>query len=115
MAGGFACAEIIVNSDTDLFDNRQCINLTDQYISQVPYPNPASNELVLEWININSEPMDVIIYNSSGQVIMSRQYSPTLQGLNQVNVDVSYLAAGIYFASYSVDGQTQNFKFSIIR
>ena len=111
----YACAEIKISSDEYQFDNRQCMNVADQFTSMTPYPNPADDELILEWINISSEPMDVIIYNVSGQEIISRQYSPTLKGLNQVKVDVSNLQVGIYFVSYSVDGQTQNFKFSVVR
>lgn len=111
----YVCAEVKVSGDEYAFDNRQCINLLDEYVSQVPYPNPASSELMLEWINVVDEPMHLVIYNASGQSIISRQYSPTLKGLNQVKLDVSGLSAGIYFVSYVVNGQTQNFKFSIIR
>jgi len=111
----FACAEIKVNADEYFYDNRQCVSISEQYVSLIPYPNPANNELILEWINTGSEPMQVIIYNSAGQTIITRQYSPTLEGLNQVKVDVSLLAAGIYFVSYTVDGQVQNFKFSVAR
>ncbi len=111
----YVCAEVKVDGDEYAFDNRQCINLLDEYVSQVPYPNPANSELMLEWINVVDEPMHLVIYNASGQSIISRQYSPTLKGLNQVKLDVSGLSAGIYFVSYVVNGQTQNFKFSIIR
>ena len=93
----FACAEIKINSDEYQFDNRQCVNVAEQYTSMTPYPNPANDELILEWINTSNEPMDVIIYNVSGQAIISRQYSPTLKGLNQVKVDVSSLASGYLF------------------
>ncbi len=111
----YACAEIKISSDEYQFDNRQCVNVSEQYTSIAPYPNPANDELILEWINISSEPMDIIIYNVSGQTIISKQYMPTLKGLNQVKVDVSNLQVGIYFVSYSVDDQTQNFKFSVVR
>ncbi len=111
----FACAEISVSADDYLFDNRQCVNLLDQPIARDPYPNPASNELMLEWINISSEPMEVIIYNSAGQVIINRQYDPSLKGLNQVRVDVSALAVGIYYVSYRIESQTQHFRFSVVR
>lgn len=113
-AVAFACAEVRVNSDQYEFDNRKCVNVTDRYISIVPYPNPAHDELILEWINIGSEPMDVIIYNSAGQAILNNHYSSTLKGLNQVKLDVSALQAGIYFASYSAGGPAQNFKFSVV-
>jgi len=111
----FACAEIRINSDDYFFDNRQCVNVAEQFTSRAPYPNPANDYLILEWISTSSEPMEVIIYNASGQVISSRLYSPTLKGLNQVKVDVTQLTAGIYFVSYSVDNKTRNFRFSIIR
>jgi PKD repeat protein len=111
----FACAEIRINSDDYFFDNRQCVNVAEQYTSQAPYPNPAHDELILEWISTSSEAMEVIIYNASGQIIISRQYDSTLKGLNQVKVDVAQLTTGIYFASYTVDNKTQNFRFSVIR
>lgn len=111
----FACAEVNVSADDYAFDNRQCINLGDEFVSTIPYPNPASDELILEWINNHNEPMDLVIYNVAGQAIISRKYSPALEGLNQVKLDVSGLSAGIYFVSYSVEGRTQNFRFSIVR
>lgn len=111
----FACAEINVSADDYAFDNRQCVNLQDEYSSMIPYPNPASHELILEWINNHDEPMEMVIYNAAGRAVISRQYAPTLKGLNQVKLDVSALSAGIYFVSYSLDGLTQNFRFSIVR
>jgi len=111
----FACAEVKVTADDYAFDNRQCVNLLDEYVSRVPYPNPANDELILEWINNSSEPMEVIIYNAAGQVVISREYTSTVKGLNQVKVDVSKLSMGIYFVSYTIDHQTQNFRFSIVR
>jgi PKD repeat protein len=111
----FACAEVNVSADEYAFDNRQCVNLEDEYVSMIPYPNPASDELMLEWINNQDEPMEVVICNAAGQTIISRKYSPALKGLNQVSLDVSALSAGIYFVSFSIDGRTRNFRFSIVR
>ncbi len=111
----FACAEVKVTSDNYAFDNRQCVNLLDNYVSSIPYPNPASDELILEWINNTDEPMDLAIYNAAGQVIISRKYTATLKGLNQIKLDVSGLSSGIYFASYSVENHKQNFRFSVVR
>ncbi|MEY4929318.1 MAG: hypothetical protein RI909_42, partial [Bacteroidota bacterium] len=111
----FACAEIKLNADAYSFDNRQCVSLLDEAISRSPYPNPTQDVLMLEWISKNTEPMEVMIYNASGQLILSRSYTPTLRGLNQVKVDVSQLQAGIYFVSYTTGGTSQNFRFSVIR
>ena len=111
----FACAEIRINSDDYFFDNRQCVNVAEQFTSQAPYPNPANDDLILEWISTSNEPMQVIIYNASGQVISSREYALTLKGLNQVKLDVSGLQMGIYIVSYTADRQVQNFRFSVVR
>ena len=111
----YACAEIKISADTFLFDNRQCVNVTEQFISVAPYPNPANEELIFEWIGHSNEPLRVVIYNSSGQVALNREYSSSKAGLNQVKVDVTNLKAGIYFTIYSVDGLTQNFRFSVAR
>jgi hypothetical protein len=102
-------------ADVYAFDNRQCVNLQDEFVARIPYPNPASDALMLEWINNNDDPLDLVIYNAAGQAIITRQYAPTLKGLNQVKLDVSALAAGIYFVSYVVEKQTHQFRFSIVR
>lgn len=111
----FACAEIRMDGDTYAFDNRQCVNVTEENIAIAPYPNPTQDELMLEWISTGSEPVELVIYAASGQVVMSRQYDAAVKGLNQVKVDVSGLAAGIYLVSYTVDGQVKHFKFSVVR
>jgi PKD repeat protein len=111
----YACAEIKINADTYLYDNRQCVNVADQFISMAPYPNPANAELVIEWINQRNDPMEIVIYSSSGQVALRRQYTSSQVGLNQVQVDITGLQAGIYLVSYMVDGVAQNFRFSVIR
>lgn len=111
----YACAQIMVSNDEYIFDNRQCVNLIDDFVSMVPYPNPAQEEVILEWIGDSTLPMELIIYNTAGQVIMNRKYSDLLPGLNQVKLDVSNLQVGIYFITYSIGGRNQNFRFSIVR
>jgi len=111
----FACAEVKVNADEFTFDNRQCVNLMDEFVSMVPYPNPARDEVILEWVNADNKPVELVVYNAAGQVVMSRRFTELSPGLNQVKLDVSKLQAGIYFASYSIDNHHQNFRFSIVR
>jgi PKD repeat protein len=111
----YACAELNLVSDTYSFDNRQCINLETETIAVQPYPNPAQDELFIDWINQESESMQIIIYNASGQVVLDKKYEPTLSGLNQVKVNISDLKSGIYFVSYFDGNVTRNARFSIVR
>jgi PKD repeat protein len=110
----YACAEVKVLGDSYQFDDRACLNLTTEPTYLQPYPNPAQSQLFLDWINENQESLQVVIYNSSGQMAMSRKYN-LLPGLNQVLVDVNDLANGIYFVSYSDGRIIQSFRFSIAR
>ena len=111
----YACAEVKINSDLNSDDNRECVNVTDQFVSLIPYPNPAQDNITLEWISQTEEAMSVTIYNEVGQVVLSRTYEPIRQGLNQVTLDVSGLHMGIYFITYEWEGVIQNFRFSIVR
>ncbi|MBL7870849.1 MAG: PKD domain-containing protein [Cyclobacteriaceae bacterium] len=111
----YVCAEVSIVGDVYLFDNRQCLNLQIETIAIQPYPNPAQDELFIDWINPESESMRVIIYNASGQIVLEKNYEPVLLGLNQVKVNVSNLGAGIYFVSYFDGKVSRTSRFSIIR
>jgi PKD repeat protein len=111
----YACAEIKVNADNYEYDNRECVNVVDEFISLSPYPNPAQDVMTIEWINVLGQTMDVNIFDAAGKQVLNRSYTPTREGLNQVTLDVSQLYTGLYFISYSVEGKKENFKFSIVR
>lgn len=111
----YACAEVFVNGDTNQFDNEKCINLVDETVFISPYPNPANEIVYLEWVNTNLESLDLVIYNSLGQPVLSKTYSGLLTGLNQVELYVGNLAEGIYFATYITGNRTFSTRFSIVR
>lgn len=111
----YACAEILITGDTNSFDNRECINLDSEIVFIQPYPNPATDTVYLGWINQYLESLQVIIYNSSGHAILNQTYSDLLPGLNQVEINVSQLAPGIYLASYSSKSVTKSLRFSVVR
>lgn len=111
----YVCAEVVVNGDTDQFDNEKCISIVDESVFIQPYPNPANDIVYLEWVNSNLESLDVVVYNSLGQPVFSKTYSGLTPGLNQVELYVSNLAEGIYFATYVSGNQTSSIRFSIVR
>lgn len=111
----YACAEVSITGDSNAFDNRECTNLESDIIFIQPYPNPANDIIYLDWINQNLESLQVIIYNSSGQAVLNQVYAELLPGLNQVEINVSQLAPGIYLASYSAGGVFQSLRFSVVR
>ncbi len=62
---------------------------SDQELSV--FPNPATNAIQL----IIDCPGDIIIYDVLGNVLFQRQFSEKVQ--KQIELDISYLTAGIYF------------------
>lgn len=111
----YACAEVLITGDTNSFDNRECINLDSEIVFIQPYPNPANDIVYLDWINQDFESLQIILYNSSGQAVLNQTYSDLLPGLNQVEINVSQLAPGIYLASYSSKSVTKSLRFSVVR
>jgi hypothetical protein len=111
----YACAEVSITGDSNAFDNRQCTNRETEIVFIQPYPNPANDIIYLDWINQSLESLQVIIYSSSGQAVLNQEYPELLPGLNQVEINVSQLAPGIYLASYFGGGVFQSVRFSVAR
>lgn len=111
----YVCAEVRLPSDGNAFDDRQCANLDNESMALAPYPNPVSDELVLNWINLGDEQLQVTIFSSAGQVVMDQGYSPLLPDLNQVRVDVSGLKPGIYYVSFKSGTRQSNYRFAVVR
>lgn len=111
----YVCAEVRLPNDAYAFDDSQCATLTNESIALAPYPNPVSDELVLNWINQGDEQLQVTIFSSAGQVVMDQEYSPLLQDLNQVRIDVRDLKSGIYYVSFKSATWQSNHRFAVVR
>lgn len=111
----YACAEVRLAEDLYDFDNQQCANLTTESVAILPYPNPVSDELVVNWINTEYDQLSIAIYNSAGQIMLRQEYNPILPNLNQVKVDVSKLGQGIYYVSLSAGGKVSSYRVAIVR
>ncbi len=69
------------------------------------YPNPAKNELILEWVDVNQkrdQEGELVMLNTNGQSVLNR--SVDLSNF-QARVNVSNLPAGIYFIHITLDGE----------
>lgn len=72
------------------------------------YPNPASNKL---FISFNNEvaTSNCSIYSVTGQQMEAKEYST--KGLNVVELNISHLAAGVYFVELNNSNGRQVVKF----
>jgi PKD repeat protein len=100
----FICAEISVPDDINSFDNRACSNLSSELVVIPPYPNPANDEVIVEWIQGLKDEVDVKLINVQGQIVLNKAYTNLPTGLNQLLIKVDALLPGLYFATIS-DGE----------
>lgn len=112
---GYICAEISVAGDVNSFDNRACNNLTEELTVVPPYPNPANEEIILEWIRGQRNQVEVRLYNAQGQVVLSSVHSELSSGLNQLLIKVDALLPGLYFATVSDGDKTTGYRVLINR
>lgn len=66
------------------------------------YPNPATDKLIIESVNIKEGPMEIDIYTSTGQLVKLNSIRST--GTTH-SIDVSNLSPGIYFMNIRMDKQ----------
>jgi hypothetical protein len=74
------------------------------------YPNPVSGDVLnIKWSNAGVDTTNVIVHNSLGQQILSREVSLTNQGLQLDGM--SSLSKGMYFVTVSNNGMNTTLKF----
>jgi PKD repeat protein len=112
---GYICAEISVAGDVNSFDNRACSNLTGELTVVPPYPNPASEEVILEWIRGQRNQVEVKLYNAQGQVVLNKVHANLSAGLNQLLIKVDALLPGLYFATVSDGDNTASYRVQVNR
>jgi len=90
---GIYAVEITQNN---CIDTSECYSLTlvsiaGQNSNEIKiYPNPASNEIIIEMSGVN-EMLDFKIMNAFGQVVYKGSF------MNKTNVQTSHLVPGVYF------------------
>lgn len=69
------------------------------------FPNPASDQLTVDFTLTESKKVDVQLFNSIGQSVYINQTAQGLQGVNTIQLNVAGLPEGIYFAKILLDGE----------
>ncbi|MEZ4883811.1 MAG: T9SS type A sorting domain-containing protein [Chitinophagales bacterium] len=80
--------------------------------SIIAYPNPAANELHLEYETLLSGHVDLIIYNAIGQIASTKDLGSHQIGKDLETIDLSDLSQGMYYLVVKMDGvNSGNLKF----
>ena len=63
------------------------------------FPNPTSGQLTLEYSRLNSDNVEMNVYDLSGNLLMKK---PIIRGVNQrIEIDISGFESGIYFINFT--------------
>ncbi len=111
----YACAECLLKDDIELFNNIKCITLTEDDILFIPYPNPVQNQLSFDWISTTTDEAHVMIYNARGEKIFDQRWDTIITGLNKLSVPTESWGNGVYFLTFSQNGENHTFRFVVAR
>ncbi len=109
----YVCAEVVVVGDTDTFLNRKCLSLSGEGVLFTPFPNPAREELNMDWISIDGSAVTFQVLTSAGATSFHQTIYSINPGLNRLIINTSALLSGIYFIRFR-DGKTdRTFSFAV--
>ena len=109
----YLCLSVEADQDVSAYNNKQCVDLTNETIAFAPYPNPVNGELYLDWIAADSGIANIMIFNSTGAQAFNRSVQASAAGLNQIRLDVSNLSPGLYVLVLNYSRQKKTFRFAI--
>lgn len=93
-------------SDLNPDNNRICISLNDLFTLLEPYPNPASDILMVSYIASSTDKnIPIALCDLSGRCLIEENTTPAASGLNFINLDVSSLAQGVYILKAIINDQ----------
>ncbi|MEP2668344.1 MAG: PKD domain-containing protein [Cyclobacteriaceae bacterium] len=111
----YLCVELVVDGDANTENNKQCINNDNATVVLAPYPNPASDELNLEWVAAATAAAEIHIFDPTGRKVYEHMFSDLEPGLNRVTISLGLLNPGIYYAFFVSEGVRRSFPFVIRR
>ena len=79
------------------------------------YPNPTSNSISLMLKSITTSKAQITIVNAVGEEIIGNRNFNLLKGNNIQTIDVSQLAAGIYYCTVKTDEASFSNKIVVVR
>lgn len=84
--------------DTVVVQVEQCTGVEEFANSQMTaYPNPTNDFVTIQFSTPTNDPESLTLFDAAGRVVLSQQIS---SGQNQVQLDLSQQARGIYFLRY---------------
>jgi hypothetical protein len=105
----FVCVELVIENDANPLSNRYCSTIDSRMVSLTPYPNPANNELFIEWIAGAESSAGIRLISSLGKEIAEWNVEG-VAGLNQMRINTSGLPGGLYILTIDAKDSARAFR-----
>ncbi len=82
----------------------------DGFVLRQNYPNPGSDQTIIDFSISETAPTSIILYNIMGQSVRQLVSATLTRGAYSINVDLSELEAGIYVYKMRYNGKEKALK-----
>ena len=95
-------------SSTFLISSVENPDIVESFELSGNYPNPFNPSTTIKFTVGSDAPLTVKLYSLNGKLVSTRQISNLSIGLNEIDLDMSNFASGIYF--YKLAAKSQKLK-----
>lgn len=110
----YICVELELDGDVNLGNNRGCVSPTSLIVLN-PFPNPAVDEVSIDWVAATPGTATIHIFNSAGQLAFEHVETSYPVGLNHLVVPTATMNPGIYYVNFAAENIVRNFTIMIQR
>jgi len=89
-------------------------HIKETHSTMMLYPNPASNQLTVQFTGKQNNKTTISVYDMAGRVVSRQQFS-SHQGVNNASLYIGNLKNGIYFVEVNINGNPQMQKLVITK
>lgn len=110
----YACIRLLLPNNEAANSTEACLTFNSNTALVSPYPNPANDYVMVEWISSKEEMVSLSVNDNLGNVMTTKTIN-ALEGLNTIQLQTIDWQAGIYFFKLKSASGEQNFRTIISR
>jgi PKD repeat protein len=98
------------NSDENPVNNEKCIAFENAFKAMQPYPNPAKDKLVVEYIIPYESQVEILLFNQFGKLTNKLYQGKSKAGINRLIFDIRTLSRGIYIYRIEFEDNIKSYQ-----
>jgi hypothetical protein len=110
----YICIEADLDGDHNVEDNSVCTSFESETVVMMPYPNPTSGSLRVDWISAVDSPIQLQVFDPLGKVVFHSEVAAS-EGFNSASLDLNALTEGLYYLTFNSGETKRSIRFAIHR